>query len=69
MLMNNGPWSPEHIYQEIAGYTATRHRGKNFKVESSNQENQIKFGLFSYNKLHIGCEYYTYVSLNTSECC
>ena len=28
MLMNNGPWSPEHIYQEIAGYTATRHRGK-----------------------------------------
>jgi len=24
--MNNGPWSPEHIYQEIAGYTATRHR-------------------------------------------
>merc|ERR1711997_483187 len=26
MLMNNGPWSPEHIYQEIARYTATRHR-------------------------------------------
>lgn len=24
--MNNGPWSPEHIYQEIAGYTATRQR-------------------------------------------
>ena len=41
--MNNGPWSPEHIYQEIAGYTATRHRGKNFKIESSNKENQIKF--------------------------
>ena len=32
MLMNNGPWSPEHIYQEIAGYTATRHRGKSFVV-------------------------------------
>ena len=44
--MNNGPWSPEHIYQEIAGYTATRHRGKNFKVENSNQENQTKFGLY-----------------------
>ena len=28
MLMNNGPWSPEHIYQEIAGYTTSRHRGK-----------------------------------------
>ena len=40
--MNNGPWSPEHIYQEIAGYTATRHRGKNFKIESSNNEYQIK---------------------------
>jgi len=26
MLMNNGPWSPEHIYQEIAGYSATRQR-------------------------------------------
>lgn len=26
--MNNGPWSPEHIYQEIAGYTTSRHRGK-----------------------------------------
>ncbi len=26
--MNNGPWSPEHIYQEIAGYNSTRHRGK-----------------------------------------
>jgi len=24
--MNNGPWSPEHIYQEIAGYNSTRHR-------------------------------------------
>lgn len=24
--MNNGPWSPEHIYQEIAGYSATRQR-------------------------------------------
>ena len=28
--MNNGPWSPEHIYQEIAGYNSTRHRGKMF---------------------------------------
>lgn len=28
MLMNNGPWSPEHIYQEIAGYTTSRHRGE-----------------------------------------
>ena len=26
MLMNNGPWSPEHIYQEIVGYNSTRHR-------------------------------------------
>ena len=51
--MNNGPWSPEHIYQEIAGYTATRHRGKNFRVENSNQENQTKFGLFYCNKYHI----------------
>lgn len=24
--MNNGPWSPEHIYQEIAGYSTTKHR-------------------------------------------
>ena len=46
--MNNGPWSPEHIYQEIAGYTATRHRGKYFKVENSNKENQIKF-YYQYN--------------------
>ena len=31
MLMNNGPWSPEHIYQEIVGYqTTSRHRGKAF---------------------------------------
>ena len=45
--MNNGPWSPEHIYQEIAGYTATRHRGKYFRVENSNKENQIKF--YQYN--------------------
>ena len=28
--MNNGPWSPEHIYQEIAGYTTSRHRGNFF---------------------------------------
>ena len=27
MLMNNGPWTPEHIYQEIVGYNSTRHRG------------------------------------------
>ena len=27
MLMNNGPWSPEHIYQEIAGYNSSRLRG------------------------------------------
>jgi len=26
MLMNNGPWSPEHIYQEIAGYNSSRLR-------------------------------------------
>jgi len=24
--MNNGPWTPEHIYQEIVGYNSTRHR-------------------------------------------
>ena len=32
MLMNNGPWSPEHIYQEIAGYSATRQRGKSLFI-------------------------------------
>eukprot|EP00092_Neocalanus_flemingeri_P040187 GFUD01043774.1.p1 GENE.GFUD01043774.1~~GFUD01043774.1.p1 ORF type:complete len:263 (+),score=71.60 GFUD01043774.1:272-1060(+) len=26
MLMSDGPWSPEHIYQEIVGYGKTRHR-------------------------------------------
>ena len=26
MLMNDGPWSPEHIYQEIVGYGKTRQR-------------------------------------------
>ena len=28
MLMSDGPWSPEHIYQEIVGNGKTRHRGK-----------------------------------------
>ena len=32
MLMSDGPWSPEHIYQEIVGYGKTWHRGKHFKV-------------------------------------
>ena len=27
MLMSDGPWSPEHIYQEIVGYGKTWHRG------------------------------------------
>merc|ERR1711971_83432 len=26
MLMSDGPWSPEHIYQEIVGYGKTWHR-------------------------------------------
>eukprot|EP00096_Caligus_rogercresseyi_P006703 TRINITY_DN2343_c0_g1_i1.p1 TRINITY_DN2343_c0_g1~~TRINITY_DN2343_c0_g1_i1.p1 ORF type:complete len:264 (+),score=61.30 TRINITY_DN2343_c0_g1_i1:180-971(+) len=26
MIMNNGLWSPDHIYQEIAGYTSNRQR-------------------------------------------
>merc|ERR1711988_2005274 len=26
MLMSDGPWSPEHIYQEIVGYGKTRQR-------------------------------------------
>jgi len=26
MLMSDGPWNPEHIYQEIVGYGKTRHR-------------------------------------------
>jgi len=26
MLLTDGPWSPEHIYQEIVGYGKTRHR-------------------------------------------
>ena len=36
MLMNNGPWSPEHIYQEIAGYSATRQRGKSLFILKHN---------------------------------
>ena len=28
MLMSDGPWSPEHIYQEIVGYGKTWHRGE-----------------------------------------
>ena len=32
MLMSDGPWSPEHIYQEIVGYGKTRHRGKLDKI-------------------------------------
>ena len=28
-MLNNAPWSPEHIYQEITGgYGTTRQRGK-----------------------------------------
>ena len=26
--MSDGPWSPEHIYQEIVGYGKTRQRGE-----------------------------------------
>jgi len=26
MLLSDGPWNPEHIYQEIVGYGKTRHR-------------------------------------------
>ena len=25
--MSDGPWNPEHIYQEIVGYGKTRQRG------------------------------------------
>ena len=32
MLMSDGPWSPEHIYQEIVGYGKTRHRGKSYQI-------------------------------------
>ena len=28
MLMSDGPWNPEHIYQEIVGYGKTRQRGE-----------------------------------------
>ena len=28
MLMSDGPWSPEHIYQEIVGYGKSRQRGE-----------------------------------------
>ncbi len=28
MLMSDGPWSPEHIYQEIVGYGKARQRGQ-----------------------------------------
>ena len=36
MLMSDGPWSPEHIYQEIVGYGKTWHRGEH---ETCNREN------------------------------
>ena len=26
--MSDGPWNPEHIYQEIVGYGKTRQRGE-----------------------------------------
>ena len=29
MLMNSGPWNPEHIYQEIAAYSGNKRRGEN----------------------------------------
>jgi hypothetical protein len=43
MMMNNGPWSPEHIYQEIAGYNTTRHRGKidNFQCKLYYEESLL----------------------------
>ena len=53
MLMSDGPWSPEHIYQEIVGYGKTWHRGEHeiFQTQSSNiqasdtAKSQIKGGI------------------------
>ena len=33
--MSDGPWNPEHIYQEIVGYGKTRQRGE----DKINQQN------------------------------
>ena len=35
MLMSDGPWSPEHIYQEIVGYGKTRQRGESDDLDLS----------------------------------
>ena len=39
MLMSDGPWSPEHIYQEIVGYGKTWHRGGIFNWAVKYQQN------------------------------
>ena len=32
MLMNSGPWNPEHIYQEIAAYSGNKRRGESWEL-------------------------------------
>ena len=41
MLMSDGPWSPEHIYQEIVGYGKTWHRGGIFNWDVKYQKNRV----------------------------
>ena len=43
--MSDGPWSPEHIYQEIVGYGKTWHRGEQGKKEMGQEEQENKFSL------------------------
>ena len=41
MLMSDGPWSPEHIYQEIVGYGKTWHRGGIFNWAVKYHKNRV----------------------------
>ena len=40
--MSDGPWSPEHIYQEIVGYGKTWHRGEQGKKEMGQEGQKTK---------------------------
>ena len=65
MLMSDGPWSPEHIYQEIVGYGKTWHRGEHelFQIFmlliqqnlKSKGDCAGKFFLYSISYFLLGC--------------
>ena len=57
MLNSSGPWSPEHIYQEIVGYpSSTRQRGEKIIIINASTRTrfseQQKKSSYSYSKSH-----------------